>query len=216
MLLKDYYAILELQPPATQTQIKKAYRRLAHIYHPDKNQVDPYARARFADIKEAYEILTHPERREQYLQQRWYNSSMGKKTTATTANPVTLLKELLALERQLAKADEYRMDREGLSAHLLSLFGTEPIALLNQFGDKAINFEIVAIALRCARLLPYAKSLELAERLKTVAGNEPMDGMITHFIRSRRNKKRYDGLRIPLLLILVALICLLIYFSANN
>jgi len=50
--LKDYYRILELDPSATLPEIKKAYRKLAQQYHPDKNSGDPYPAAQFAEIKE--------------------------------------------------------------------------------------------------------------------------------------------------------------------
>ena len=60
MLLKDYYTILELEPSATLPEIKKAYRRLALQYHPDINPNDSYAAAQFVEIKEAYETLTIP------------------------------------------------------------------------------------------------------------------------------------------------------------
>jgi preprotein translocase subunit Sec63 len=55
--LKDYYAILDLPPTATIRDIKQAYRKLVMVYHPDKNNDDPYALSRFNEIKEAYEVL---------------------------------------------------------------------------------------------------------------------------------------------------------------
>lgn len=60
MHLKDYYKLLELEPSATLPEIKKAYRRLALLHHPDKTGNDPYSAAQFSDIKEAYEVLTNP------------------------------------------------------------------------------------------------------------------------------------------------------------
>jgi hypothetical protein len=55
---KDYHAVLGVPAEATLADIKKAYRRLARKYHPDRNNGDPAAAAKFRDITEAYEALT--------------------------------------------------------------------------------------------------------------------------------------------------------------
>lgn len=55
---KDYYKILGVEKDADDTQIKKAYRKLAIIHHPDKNPDDPKAEERFKDVGEAYETLS--------------------------------------------------------------------------------------------------------------------------------------------------------------
>ncbi|KJX96835.1 hypothetical protein TI39_contig598g00029 [Zymoseptoria brevis] len=63
---KDYYKILGVEKSATETEIKKAYRKLAVIHHPDKNPGDPDAENRFKDIQEAHETLIDAEKRERY------------------------------------------------------------------------------------------------------------------------------------------------------
>ncbi|KAL2018895.1 hypothetical protein VTK56DRAFT_10262 [Thermocarpiscus australiensis] len=63
---KDYYKILGIDKNATDQEIKKAYRKLAIIHHPDKNPGDENAEARFKDISEAYETLIDPQKRERY------------------------------------------------------------------------------------------------------------------------------------------------------
>jgi len=55
---KDYYKILGVEKSADENQIKKAYRKLAIVHHPDKNPGDENAEARFKDIQEAYETLS--------------------------------------------------------------------------------------------------------------------------------------------------------------
>ena len=63
--VKDYYAILGVPASATTSEIKKAFRRLAVRYHPDKNPA-PEAKPRFQEINEAYDVLGDPEKRASY------------------------------------------------------------------------------------------------------------------------------------------------------
>jgi molecular chaperone DnaJ len=68
MAKQDYYKLLELPKNATESDIKKAYRRLAMKFHPDRNPDDPEAEHKFKDAKEAYEVLTDPQKRAAYDQ----------------------------------------------------------------------------------------------------------------------------------------------------
>ncbi len=63
---KDFYKILGLEKDATENDIKKAYRKLAIVHHPDKNPDDEDAAGRFKEIGEAYETLSDPEKRARY------------------------------------------------------------------------------------------------------------------------------------------------------
>ncbi|KAI1502683.1 hypothetical protein F5X99DRAFT_149229 [Biscogniauxia marginata] len=63
---KDYYKILGVPKDADDNAIKKAYRKLAIIHHPDKNRDDEAAAERFKDIGEAYETLSDPQKRARY------------------------------------------------------------------------------------------------------------------------------------------------------
>ncbi|RYP45791.1 hypothetical protein DL768_007910 [Monosporascus sp. mg162] len=63
---KDYYKILNVPKDADDNTIKKAYRKLAIVHHPDKNPNDEHAAERFKDIGEAYETLSDPQKRARY------------------------------------------------------------------------------------------------------------------------------------------------------
>src|SRR5262245_36309054 len=63
---RDYYEVLGLQRDASVDDIKKAFRRLAVKYHPDKNPNDSAAEERFKEAAEAYEVLSDEEKRARY------------------------------------------------------------------------------------------------------------------------------------------------------
>ena len=67
-MAKDYYGALGVKKEATPEEIKKAYRKLALKYHPDKNPGDKKAEEKFKEITEAYAVLSDPEKRRQYDQ----------------------------------------------------------------------------------------------------------------------------------------------------
>lgn len=68
MAKRDFYEVLGVARNASEADIKKAYRRLAMKYHPDRNPGDTEAETRFKEAKEAYEVLTDPQRRAAYDQ----------------------------------------------------------------------------------------------------------------------------------------------------
>jgi molecular chaperone DnaJ len=71
----DYYKTLGVEKKATAEDIKKAYRKLARQYHPDRNPDDKQAEARFKEISQAHDVLGDPEKRKQY------DSGTGQFTT---------------------------------------------------------------------------------------------------------------------------------------
>lgn len=82
MEYKDYYQTLGVSKTATDKEIKAAYRKLARQYHPDVNQDDPQAEAKFKEVSEAYEVLSAPEKRSRYDQlgsdwKRWQQTGHG-------------------------------------------------------------------------------------------------------------------------------------------
>lgn len=64
-MAKDFYKILGIPKTATDDEIKKAYRKLALRYHPDKNKA-PNAEEKFKEVAEAYEVLSDKNKRELY------------------------------------------------------------------------------------------------------------------------------------------------------
>ncbi len=66
MAPRDYYATLGVERKATADEIKKAFRKLALQYHPDRNPDDKAAEERFKEVNEAYAVLSDADKRKQY------------------------------------------------------------------------------------------------------------------------------------------------------
>ena len=80
---RDYYEVLGVSRNADESELKKAYRRLAMKYHPDRNEGDAKAEARFKEAKEAYDVLSDGQKRAAYDQ----FGHAGVDTSASGAGP---------------------------------------------------------------------------------------------------------------------------------
>ena len=106
MEYKDYYAVLGVAKDASAKEIKKAFRKLAGKYHPDKNPGDEEAEKKFKEVNEAHEVLSAPEKRNKYdtlganwdsYQQGGFNGSQFGGGQRPAVDNVSILKEILPI-----------------------------------------------------------------------------------------------------------------------
>ncbi len=216
MHLKDYYRTLELEPSASLQEIKKTYRRLALQYHPDKNSNDPYATARFTEIKEAYEVLTNPAKKEYYLQQRWYQQSTGIRKTQQIVTPDNILLQALELEKYVSKLDHFRMDKEGLKQYILGLVADSTIEQLKKFNEPETIRQIIITILKAMNTLPQAYTGAIISQLKKLSADHEIAGKeLTAFIQKTEKKSRREKYSLIIIIAATLILCLLIWLAGR-
>jgi curved DNA-binding protein CbpA len=160
---KDYYAILGVRREATDEEIRRAYRRQALEWHPDRRRGDPQAAERFREISEAYAVLINPARRREYDQA----SRAGTAGTFRHSQD-ELLRDLFADPRASAIFEELarEFERMGMRAdrHYFrhTIFGGRAVVVGGVFVISPLTllpplFRIARAVLRGARAAAPAK-----------------------------------------------------------
>lgn len=213
---KDYYHILRVRPNATTTEIKKAYRKLALRYHPDKNPGDPITEAVFREIQEAYDILSDVRRREYYhLQSLQYATSYAGKfqTGDLPSTPQTILQEAIRLNKMVAGMDPFRINRDALYFRLEQILSPYHLDLLILENNPGTSREIIQAIITSAKPLSYSLVNALCVKLKVLAGTDPeCQAAIFAFGKKQKRMATWERYKIWIALLLTVILCLLIFF----
>jgi curved DNA-binding protein CbpA len=217
MQLKDYYKILETKPRATPTEIKKAFRRLALQYHPDRNIGNHLAEAQFKEIQEAYEVLSDPEKRKEYNYKRWHLRSLGKSYTEQPLTPTSILEECRALKTYIDSMSIFRIDYDAVSRHIRQLLSPTTIGILQQSGDKPANHEIIQTLLAAANPLPLRYFMPITDLLLQVDGSDPgINELVRGYVREKKMQAKWDIYKwIVMVIITILLLWLMIEFGRS-
>lgn len=174
---KNYYHILGLSNRATLVEIKSAFRKLAVLYHPDKNQGDPDTAEKFQEIKEAYDILINPELKKRFDSGYHYNMKYSKKESETSQSKKTRGKRYSFTEQEFknrqAFAKNYKSthQKKAKESH-------ETIVPYNDFKYIMISIPLsIAILFLVINLLSkdpshlYKGELAVKKNIKESVGN---------------------------------------------
>ena len=215
MTVKDYYQILHVSPSATQEVIKKAFRKLALKYHPDKNPDSPFDAKKFLEIQEAYDVLGDKTKRAAYNYQRYLqNPQHAKKSLVQNADDILQLSS--SLQKKLAIMDPFRIDLDILSFEVNDILSANNMHLLLTTDDADINKRIIMDILTCIRPLTLQTIINTSTLLKQLAGNDfTAQKEITDFINQIKWLHYWNRYKIYIALMLALLSCLIIFLSAG-
>ena len=168
----DYYATLEVTPQASDEEIKRAYRKLALKYHPDRNQGNKNAEEKIREINAAYEVLGDPETRKSYERLRF--GGHGRKADfaeepTETVNPGVVLE---AMENKLweeGRLEIFRTLMQDLSLVKEELAGIRKTTVAKLGYDKFHEGTVKGHAKHAISKIVTPEMEERKERLLDVA-----------------------------------------------
>ena len=215
MATKDYYQILELEAGADKSSIKKAYRKLAMRYHPDKqDQLDSNS-SYFQEIQEAYETLSDAYKREQYLQGRWLEQALGKNAEGFLSAS-EIIKLTIKTEQYLSGVDKFKLDSYILLNYLLVIFNITRINTILSEKNQAVENTFIEHLMLISKHLTSDGEIQLNERVnKILENNNTLNQAWIFQIAKKRKSELLDRLTIPIVLLLVLIICIVIYLTSK-
>ena len=167
---KNHYDVLGVGIHATAAEIKKAYRRLALLNHPDTAGTASSATVRFLEIAEAHRVLTNPYERRIYDQSRLTRSNYEPEPPATPERLLDICKDL---NKSLRTMSKQMVLAERLEAFILLILNEEHVEILQKSGDVALKDALVAEILTATNHLDAERIGEISQRLRMLCPENP-------------------------------------------
>ena len=214
--MKDYYYFLGIPQNASAEDIKKAYRKLSLKYHPDKNENDDYFSDRFKEVKEAYEMLTDPQRK------KIYDQNLGSQQRNVKSILPPKIKNFSASKIRAQKDEEITIYWNTYDADLLKIV---PFGLEKPNGERTIRikefdsngkFQILLHATNTILHKTIVQGItitELAENELNSDQKETLSNPSESFPKAQ--KKETKSKRLVSLIIFLALAAMIIWLMVN-
>lgn len=177
----DYYKILRVNYNAKPYEIKKAYRKLALLYHPDKNPSDKNKYQKiFTEINEAYNVLSKSESRKRY--DLIYKTKIIQKKT--TISPHLFLEKINNIRKFIYTKGRNKISETALYKALYNLLSDNNLKFLLIKNEKEINEEIIKEVLKCCNFLTSQNMNDITGRLFILANENPkLNNLINDYIK---------------------------------
>lgn len=187
--MADYYSILGLTKNATDIEIKTAFRKLAKIYHPDKNP-DPNARILFEHILKAYDTLINPHSRRRYDSLGASTSIPQKTTTRHSTQRNRGQKEWNTDEEDLKRREYYKQHYHHAKKKAPSTEQIKP----NYSDYKNVLFATpIAVGLLMIIISLFSSEPELKSNPISEKIENPITEIVSPFIQLNNGDKPYNG-----------------------
>lgn len=171
--MKDYYKILNLPPDSLQSDIKKAYRKLAVQHHPDKNNGDKKSEERFKLIAEAYDVLSDEVTRNEYDYIKGFKTTYrSHRNTSGKPSPIKFLVHFKSIKSNVLHSGGH-VKKQQLFNSLNNMLSIENINYLIEERDIDTNHLIIDEILTCCIFLDENLKTEIYSKLEKLADGHP-------------------------------------------
>lgn len=213
MVEPNWYAVLGITSSASEAEIKRAFRKLAHIYHPDKNS-NPIYFEQFKQIKKAYEILGNA------TSKKLYDRSLQLEGKSAKSQPsIQSIQDVLnyfhLLEREMQQTDFRFINYDRIKWKLNYPLFMPLIKELIQSGNSQVQQKILKQTLYVLSFLPYKEIIAYQPILENCFFNQDHIILIRQLISDKRIEAKWNQLKIPLVAIVSGLLCLGIFLLAK-
>ncbi|RYY19203.1 MAG: hypothetical protein EOO04_22505 [Chitinophagaceae bacterium] len=235
-MIENYYTILEISRDASEDDIKKAYRKLALKYHPDKNPSgDKFAESKFKEIVDAYHVLSDRNRRTIYD----YDLSKGHRKPRNTSHSarnsvrppeqtrppaipratepithLTVLKQLTRIRKQVDTVkSKANLKHAELFKALNSVLSLSNIELLKAAADSTISRRAIDEVLLASKWLSVEYIDRITAKLIKVAGADNEKILEIHLFNKQRKRKAVVDKYLPVVTIATVIILMVIVIN---
>ncbi len=189
---KDYYHILKIAPTAPADEIKKAYRKLALLFHPDRNPNNQLANREFAEIAEAYSILSDEQKRKSY-DNRYNYQSLTNSINPFRPTVRSALQQCINLRNHLAVTNPYQLDYDVLFYLINDLSTKTHTTLFAASTETNAVSAFIEHYLFCCQFLPIGYSQTLCKKLEPIlAKHKSQVPTVEKFLRNKRMDYWFD------------------------
>lgn len=213
MVEQNWYAVLGITSTATASEIKSAFRKLAHIYHPDKNN-NPVYFEQFKQIKRAYEILGNEQAK------RLYDKGIQLEGKSTTSLPTIqtvhdLVQYFHMFEREMQQTDIRFINYDRIKWKLNYPLFLPHIQEIIQSGSFQEQQNILKKLNYILGFLPYHEIQPYQQKLGDCFWDPHHLISINQLMKDKKVEALWNQFKIPIVAIISALLCLGIYWLSK-
>ena len=213
--VKDYYRVLNIPSSASAEEIKKAFRKMALLYHPDRNSNTKLATEKFTEIQEAYSILSDLKKRTAYNYQRYSYNLTNQAYRQLAYSVDDILQLAIKLRNNVSRMDPYRIDRDHLFFEITDILSAHNLDILHS-SDPVTNRKVIQLIVASTGPLSFVNKKEITKKLHTINANDSITKKyLQQYVNESTQQYYWGRYKIYIALAAAVLFCVAVFYSGK-